>query len=73
MKIWEYDRRTLPKVIRTFRHENNLSQDQFSKLCGIKVSMIKAYELGSEVPILNNLIKLAQAMDIDEIRINPKA
>lgn len=73
MKIWEYDRRTLPKVLRTYRKEHKLSQEQFAKLCGIKETMIQAYEIRREVPILNNLVKLAQVMDIDEIRINPKA
>ena len=73
MKIWEYDSRSLPRVIRSYRQDNHLSQEQFGKLCGIRENVIQAYETRREIPILNNLLKMAQVMDIDEIRINPKA
>ena len=50
--------------IRTFRKEQNMSQDDLATKSGINVSTIKKYEIGDRKPKLDQLLKIASALGV---------
>ena len=69
MKIWEYERSSFSEVLRAYRKSHRLTVEKFALECDVSPSTISAYELKKVQPNAENLIKIARAMGIDEVRI----
>ena len=52
------------ELIRKFRKERGLTQQQLGKLCGIADSNIRKYENGGQRPKIETLRKIANALNI---------
>jgi transcriptional regulator with XRE-family HTH domain len=57
-------RRFMPKVIRHYRNEAGLSQQQLADSVGVSKGFISALEGGRSVPSLDMLVQLADALDV---------
>ena len=54
----------MPGVLRRYRDAAGLSQQQLADSVGIAKSYISSLELGYRAPNLNQLVKIAQALDV---------
>lgn len=59
------DNNTIASKIKRYRKERNMTQDELSERCGISVSTIKKYETGNRNPKLDQLNKIATALNIN--------
>jgi transcriptional regulator with XRE-family HTH domain len=57
-------RRFMPAVIRRYRNEAGLSQQQLADSVGVSKGFISALEGGRSVPSLDMLVQLAEALDV---------
>lgn len=72
MKIWNYGKEEFPKALRTLREETGMSQLELSSESGLDQAAISRYELGERTPSMTSLLKIASALEVDEIRIEIK-
>lgn len=56
---------TLGENIRITRKEQKLTQKQLGKRCGIDEANIRKYELGSAIPKMETVQKIATALGVD--------
>lgn len=57
------------ETIREYRKKRNLTQKQLGELSGTSESTIKQYELGKRQPRIEQLKKIAEALDVTEWHI----
>lgn len=57
-------RRFMPTVIRRYRNQAGLSQQQLADSVGVSKGFISALEGGRSVPNLDMLVQLAEALDV---------
>lgn len=58
-------RNLLGQILRRYRFENNLTQEDMSKKVGISLNSYNFYESGSRIPNINVLKKLAEICKFD--------
>lgn len=51
--------------IKTFRENQNLTQEKLSELAGISADYLSEIERGKKVPSIKRLIQIAEALDIE--------
>lgn len=52
------------ELIRYYRKQRKLTQDELAKKCGTSAAMIRQYELGKRNPKIDTIDKIAQALNI---------
>ncbi|MBS6955805.1 MAG: helix-turn-helix transcriptional regulator [Enterocloster asparagiformis] len=52
------------ELIRFYRKQRKLTQDELAKKCGTSAAMIRQYELGKRNPKIDTIDKIAQALNI---------
>ncbi len=57
-------RRFMPTVIRRYRDQAGLSQQQLADSVGVSKGFISALEAGRSVPNLDMLVQLAEALNV---------
>lgn len=57
-------------LIRRIRHDSGLKQIELARMCGIKNSVLSAYEHGRRQPGVDSLARIADAVGM-ELRIVP--
>lgn len=51
--------------IKTFRENQNLTQEKLSELAGISADYLSEIERGKKVPSIKRLIQISEALDIE--------
>jgi len=59
------DKKILSDKIKELRVKSNLSQKNLAKICGIDIGIIKKIETGKSETGINNLLKVAEGLDVD--------
>ena len=72
MIIWEFDARTCADTLRELRLDARLTQTQLAQKANVNINTIRNYEQGGRLPYFPILLKLARALNIDEIRIDTR-
>ena len=67
----EQDENIIAEKIKNFRKAKNLSQKELSERSGINLSIIKKYETGYRNPKPEQLIKIANALEISSVELLP--
>ena len=57
-------RRFMPLIIRRYRNQSGLSQQQLADSAGVSKGFISALEAGRSVPNLDMLVQLAEALSV---------
>lgn len=70
MKVYEMNPLDFENELRELREDKNLTQVELSKIVHLSVSTLKNYERGICLPNTKDLINIAMALGIDEIRID---
>ena len=71
MKIWEFDKNTFAEDLKNLRLDAQMSQrDLAGRVPFCSPYSIAKYEAGEYLPNMNAVIGIAQALGIDEVRIN---
>ena len=60
---------TTGEWIKTFREEKGLTQSQLGDLCGMADSAIRRYENGRANPKIETLQKIADALEINVLKL----
>ena len=55
---------TIGENIRIARENEDLSQGQLAKLCGLNPSSVSFFEAGKRTPAARTIVKLAEAMNV---------
>ncbi len=55
----------LKNNIKTFRENQNLTQEKLSELAGISADYLSEIERGKKVPSIKRLIQISEALDIE--------
>lgn len=69
MNIWRYNDKKFPDQLRQMRKSLGKSQLDFGSSLGLTQELVSLYELGKRQPSIGTLIKIAEALEVDEIRI----
>lgn len=72
MIIWEFDTKTCADTLRELRLDRQLTQAQLAEKAHVCLSTIKNYEQGVRIPYFPQILKIAKALKVDEIRIDPR-
>ena len=64
MTVPPHDRKLFGEILRTYRHERQLSQEQLSEKVDVIRPFISALENGTRQPSLAMILRLANALDI---------
>ena len=67
----EQDENIIAEKIKNFRKAKNLSQRELSERSGINLSIIKKYETGYRNPKPEQLVKIANALEISSVELLP--
>lgn len=71
MKIWEFDKNTFAEDLKNLRLDAQMSQrDLADRVPFCSQYSIAKYEAGEYLPNMTAVIGIAQALGIDEVRIN---
>lgn len=60
----EITRRHFPLVLRRFRHDTGLTQEQLSERIGISTSYLGMMEVGQRWPNVDMLFRIADALEV---------
>ena len=69
MNVWRYNNEKFPEQLRQMRKSLGKSQLDFGSSLGLTQELVSLYELGKRQPSIGTLIKIAEALEVDEIRI----
>ena len=69
MNVWRYNDKKFPDQLRQMRKSLGKSQLEFGSSLGLTQELVSLYELGKRQPSIGTLIKIAEALEVDEIRI----
>lgn len=70
MTILEFDIANFGDVIRERRLDLRLTQKELASLAGVTDSTILHLERGEAKPLLESVLKICKALQIDEVRID---
>ena len=70
MRIWELDPDQFDEQLRDIRLDRQLGQKDLARLTKSTEYRVGSYERGYSVPTMDHLIAIANALGIDEIRID---
>lgn len=70
MVIVEYDGNNIGDVIRELRMDSQMSQAELAKSAGVTQTTISWYESGLQPPNVEKLIRIFNALGVDEVRLN---
>ena len=60
---------TIGERLRIARENEGLSQNQVAKLCGLNPSSISFFETNKRTPVVRNILKLAEALNVSTDQI----
>lgn len=74
MNIWELDPTKFGKELKQIRKHRRMTERELGALCSSPAaqSAVSKYEAGERYPSLKTLVEMAQALGIDEIRIDTR-
>lgn len=70
MVIVEYESNNIGDVIRELRMDSQMSQVELAKSAGVTQTTISWYESGLQSPNVEKLIRIFNALGVDEVRLN---
>lgn len=70
MTICEFNIKTFGQVCRERRLDLRLTQKELATLSGVTESTIHNLETGNRYPMLDSVLRIAKALQIDELRID---
>lgn len=72
MKVWKYGKGDFSKELRKLRAETGMSQAELAKAADLDQGVISQYERGIRNPSIASLIKIASALEVDQVTISIK-
>ncbi len=64
MKVYNHNPKSFGDRIRHFRERQKITQDELARRIGLQASWISHFETGNRSPGIENLIRLAQGLDV---------